>query len=280
MSSWPAGQNQPAKPANRNGAPPAVNNQPLNPPKRRLVGLFKEPRPALLQAPCDEATARKSQRKWAAHLKMPVEVTNSLGMKLVVIPPGEFLMGSDDATAPVNERPQHRVRISRLFLLGAYEVTQEEFKKLMGVNPSKFADDPRQPLEQVTWDQCQDFLRRLSDLGDEKQAGRSYRLPTEAEWEYACRAGTQTRTCYGDSLAVDQANFNGEHAAEPGINRRRDAARRLLQAKRLGVVRHAGECFGGRCGLVLRDLLRAKSARRPAGSAGRQFGRCPWRRLG
>jgi formylglycine-generating enzyme required for sulfatase activity len=152
---------------------------------------------------------------------MPIEVANAIGMKLVVIPPGEFLMGSDEATTPAEERPQHHVRITKLFLLGVYEVTQEEFRKVTGGNPSKFTDDPRLPVEQVTWDQCQDFLRRLNNLTDEKEAGRSYRLPTEAEWEYACRAGTQTRTCYGDSLAVDQANFNGEHAAEPGINRRR-----------------------------------------------------------
>ena len=114
-------------------------------------------------------------------------------------------------------------RITRPFYMGVYEVTQGEFERVMGINPSFFSakgsgsgknrvkglDSSRLPAEQVTWHQAVEFCRRLSELPAEKKARRVYRLPTEAEWEYACRAGTQTVFAFGDSLSSRQANFNG-----------------------------------------------------------------------
>jgi formylglycine-generating enzyme required for sulfatase activity/outer membrane protein assembly factor BamB len=152
-------------------------------------------------------------------------LTNSIGLKLALIPAGEFLMGSPDSDkeATDDEKPQHRVRSTRPFYLGVYEVTQEEYQRVMGSNPSFFAptgtgkdkvagrSTARFPVEQVTWPSAVEFCRRLSQLPAEKQAGRVYRLPTEAEWEYACRAGTRTAFAFGDALSSRQANFDGNY---------------------------------------------------------------------
>ncbi len=131
--------------------------------------------------------------------------TNSIGMQFALIPAGEFLMGSPDSdeTAHPNEKPQHRVKITEPFSLGVYAVTQEEYERVMGTNPSKFKNvGGRVPVEDVSWEEAQDFCRRLSGLPEEQAVGRRYRLPTEAEWEYACRAGSTTRYCFGDSEAT------------------------------------------------------------------------------
>jgi len=152
-------------------------------------------------------------------------VTSSIGMRLARIPAGEFLMGSDssDPDAREDEKPQHRVRITRPFYLGVYEVTQEEYQKVMGSNRCFFSpagpgkdkvaglNTARLPAEQVRWLDAVAFCRKLSELPAERLAGRVYRLPTEAEWEYACRAGTTTPFHFGDSLSSLQANFNGNH---------------------------------------------------------------------
>ena len=156
---------------------------------------------------------------------MPVEITNSIGMKLVLIPPGEFPMGSPKELieeelkaqdTPVwykndlpGEGPRHHVRITRPFCLGTYVVTQEEYQRVVGTNPSAFSatgqnkdrvagqDTKRYPVETVSWDDAVEFCRRLSNLPEEKAAGRMYQLPSEAQWEYACRAGSTGR--YGFS---------------------------------------------------------------------------------
>ena len=157
--------------------------------------------------------------------KEEAALTNSIGMKLRRIPAGEFLMGSPDSDpgATEDEKPQHRVRISRPFYMGVYAVVQEEYQRVMAHNPSFFSatghgknkvtglNTARFPVEQIRWPDAMDFCRRLSELPAEKQAGRVYRLPTEAEWEYACRAGTTTAFHCGDSLSSRQANFNGNH---------------------------------------------------------------------
>lgn len=145
-------------------------------------------------------------------------ITNSIGLELIQIPAGEFFMGSasTDSGAREDEQPRHRVRISNSFYLGVYEVTQEEFESVMGTNPSYFKnlvdqDCLRFPADCVTWHDAVEFCQRLSGLPAEKQAGRMYRLPTESEWEYACRAGTTTVFHYGDDLSSTQANFNGHY---------------------------------------------------------------------
>jgi formylglycine-generating enzyme required for sulfatase activity len=139
-------------------------------------------------------------------------VTNSIGMTLVRIPAGEFRMGSaaSDRQAQEQEKPQHRVQIPKPFYLGAHEVTQAQYRSVMGTNPSHFSltgggrsklsgiASDRLPVETVSWSDAVAFCRRLSNLPEERAAGRTYRLPTEAEWEYACRAGTATVRYFGD----------------------------------------------------------------------------------
>ena len=144
--------------------------------------------------------------------------TNSIGMKFVLIPKGTFMMGSALSASDVarkfggkagyyeDEHPLHRVTISRPFYLQTTEVTQGRWKDIMGSNPSRFkncGDDC--PVEQVSWDDAQEFIRKLN----QKERTDKYRLPTEAEWEYACRAGTTTPFYTGDRISTDQANYNG-----------------------------------------------------------------------
>jgi formylglycine-generating enzyme required for sulfatase activity len=116
-----------------------------------------------------------------------------------------------------NRELQHEVTISRPFYLGAHEVTQREYEKVLGGDKhwrnSIFTKDrgggPDHPRENVLFHEVLRFLQKLSERGEEKRAGRTYRLPTEAEWEYTCRAGTTTAFHYGSSLSSRQASFNG-----------------------------------------------------------------------
>jgi formylglycine-generating enzyme required for sulfatase activity len=138
-------------------------------------------------------------------------------MKLVLIPPGEFAMGSPQSliqedsklhggeswrrgTLPA-DAPQHRVKITNPFWLGATAVTQEEYQRVMGSNPSKFPGDPKKPVEQVSWYDAVEFCRKLSGMTGENAAAYRYELPTEAQWEYACRAGN-----LGPRYFSDRAN--------------------------------------------------------------------------
>lgn len=120
-------------------------------------------------------------------------------MKLVLIHPGSFTMGSPvgEVGRKENETP-HEVTISKSYYLGIYEVTQGEYEKVMGKNPSR-NKGVRLPVEEVTWLDADTFCSKLSEMPDEKSAGRQYRLPTEAEWEYACRAKNRTAFSFADS---------------------------------------------------------------------------------
>ncbi len=242
------------------------------------------PPPAI--APFTTSQAREHQAAWSAHLKQPVEQTNSLDMRLVLIPPGEFLMGGApdalQATAAwadtkrqappgterrrieVDEQPQHRVRLTRPFRIGATEVTIGQFRRFVeatryvteterfgGGNSGsanetnadklkavwrtpgyKVTDDT--PVTQITWNDMVAFCNWLSEheqrtacyRRDDQQAfqplptGTGYRLPTEAEWEYCCRAGTTTQYWFGDDRQqlADYAWFedNADHlGAQP-----------------------------------------------------------------
>ncbi len=153
----------------------------------------------------------------------PKTITNSIGMELALIPPGKFLMGSPASEAERDaDESQHEVAITRPFHLGVFEVTQAQYQKVMGKNPAFFnpanGGGPDHPVEQVVWQDALAFCQKLSGLAEEKSAGRAYRLPTEAEWEYACRAGTTTVCHFGDALSSKQANFNGNfpHGGEKG----------------------------------------------------------------
>jgi uncharacterized protein (TIGR02996 family) len=153
------------------------------------------------------------------------ELVNSVGMRFVLVPAGTFRMGSPagEAEREQVEGPQREVEITRPFLLGAYLVTQEEFGKVMGHNPSWYSadgickdnvsglDTRRFPVSHVSWEDVARFCKKLSARPKEKKAGRAYRLPTEAEWEYACRGGAKSHTAFscGPSLSSTQANFDG-----------------------------------------------------------------------
>jgi formylglycine-generating enzyme required for sulfatase activity len=169
------------------------------------------------------------------------EFTNSIGMKLVLIPRGKFMMGSttaeqDGVLKSVSERdrkilrnwvktegPRHEVEISKPFYLGVYTVTQEQYKEVMGENPSWFSATGRRkdqvrglntddfPVEWVSWHEAKKFCEKLSGLPAERRHGRTYRLPTEAEWEYACRGGAPSSNPFhfGKSLSSREANING-----------------------------------------------------------------------
>ncbi len=217
--------------------------------------------PPLAIAPFDAAQAKKHQEEWAAYLKLPIEYTNSIGMKLMLIPPGEFLMGSSDEDIKLalkiaeetkldanavkriqEERPQHAVRITMPFRMGAHEVTVGQFAKFVDqakyktqaedfggdsstVRPEEVKADSMKlnwrtpghpvtddsPVTQVSWYDAVTFCNWLSDQeklepcyqrnGDTwtlLSKANGYRLPTEAEWEYACRAGTTTQYSFGD----------------------------------------------------------------------------------
>jgi formylglycine-generating enzyme required for sulfatase activity len=146
-------------------------------------------KPPPANAPFDAATAKEHQWAWAKDLGVEVETENSIGMKLRVIPPGTFMMGEYGGA--------HEVTLTKPFMLGTYEVTQAQYQKAMGTNPSTFKG-ANNPVEMVSWNDAVEFCRRLSELPAEKAAGRVYRLPTEAEWECACRAGTTTEYSFGN----------------------------------------------------------------------------------
>jgi formylglycine-generating enzyme required for sulfatase activity len=146
----------------------------------------------------------------------PGTVINSIGMKFLPIPAGEFLMGSpsDCPCGDPDEEFQHRVRITKPFLLGMHQVTQSQYEPVMGENPS-FFKGPDLPVEHLTWNEARRFCELLSALPEEKAAGRHYRLPTEAEWEYACRAGTVTTFNTGDTLELCKARFATKPRSSP-----------------------------------------------------------------
>jgi formylglycine-generating enzyme required for sulfatase activity len=160
--------------------------------------LSQLPANVLNQLPANVLSQLPSNVLSPVIVNMPVK-SNSIGMKFAVIPAGEFTMGGGQA---------HQVTLTKAFELGVYEVTQEQYEAVMGKHPSKFKG-PQNPVEQVSWDDAVEFCRKLSDLPAEKKAGYVYRLPTEAEWEYSCRAGTTTTYSSGDSESelVDYAWF-------------------------------------------------------------------------
>ena len=155
----------------------------------------------------------------------PKTIANSIGMKLAHISPGTFLMGSPEGEKRryEHEGPEHEVRITKAFYLGVHHVTQGEYEKVMGTNPSSFSatggdkdavagrKTDHLPVDSVDYKDAVKFCEKLSALKGEM--GRVYRLPTEAEWEYACRGGAKVKTPFhfGHSLSSTQANFDGGH---------------------------------------------------------------------
>jgi uncharacterized protein (TIGR02996 family) len=127
------------------------------------------------------------------------------------IPPGSFLMGSPpDEEDRHEDESQHRVTLTQGFFLGIHPVTQAQWQAVLGNNPSRFQADIL-PVEQVSWEECQAFCQKLSE-----RDGQLYSLPSEAEWEYACRAGTTTPFHFGPTISTDQANYDGNYIYDQG----------------------------------------------------------------
>ena len=148
-----------------------------------------EPERTAVEAP---ATPPETPRA----VELPERFTNDLGMTFVRIPAGAFTMGSPDSDrhAYDEEKPAHQVTISQPFYLGVHPVTQAQWEAVMGSNPSHFKGKPTHPVEQVSWNDAQQFLQRLNARRD----GYHYALPSEAQWEYACCAGSTGAYCFGD----------------------------------------------------------------------------------
>jgi formylglycine-generating enzyme required for sulfatase activity len=139
------------------------------------------------------------------------EFTNSIGMKFVLIPAGTFMMGSpSNEPGRGDDEKQYRVTLNNGFYMQTTEVTQGQWHQVMGTRPwsgkDYVRDNPDHPAVYISWDDCQAFIRKIT----QKEGGSKYRLPTEAEWEYACRAGSTTRFHFGDndSMLGDYAWYN------------------------------------------------------------------------
>ncbi len=138
---------------------------------------------------------------------LPLNVT----LDMIYIPGGTFLMGSPKTEKDrySSESPQHKVTIAP-FYMGKYPVTQLQWQAVMGNNPSKFKGKKR-PVENISWDFAIKFCQKVSEL-----TGKPYRLPSEAEWEYACRAGTTTPFYFGETITTDLANYDGYYSYAKG----------------------------------------------------------------
>ena len=134
---------------------------------------------------------------------------NAIGMELVYIPAGDFMMGSpaSETDRSADEGPQRKITIREGFWMGKFEVTQAQYEAVTETNPSNFKNCPQCPVEQVSWDDAKAFIQKMNAKND----GFVYSLPSEAEWEYAARAGTTTTFAFGNSLSSSQANFNGNY---------------------------------------------------------------------
>ncbi|QEI40176.1 Serine/threonine-protein kinase pkn1 [Dolichospermum sp. UHCC 0315A] len=140
------------------------------------------------------------------------DLGNGVTLDMAAIPGGTFMMGSpeNEAGRSDNESPQHQVTVPSFFM-GKYPVTQAQYQAIMGTNPSDFKGDNR-PVERVSWTNAVAFCEKLS-----QKIGKTYRLPSEAEWEYACRAGTTTPFHFGETITTDLANYDGNYTYHGGI---------------------------------------------------------------
>lgn len=165
----------------------------------------------------------------------PKHFTNNIGIKFVWIPPGTFMMGSPkDELEKKPDETQHKVTLTKGFYMGVSTVTQEQWQAIMGQNQSKFRGERNLPVETVSWEDCQAFIKKLREKDKEQ-----YRLPTESEWEFACRAGTTTPFHFGNTISTGQANYNGDLTpygnGMKGVNRHRTMPVGSFPANGLGL---------------------------------------------
>ena len=183
--------------------------------KAAVVSTAPKPDPAkimpatgnLLVAPFSEAKAKEAQKKTAKNLQKEVAgieiIDKGIKLEMVIIPPGTFMRGSPSSEkGRYDNETQHEVTLTKPFYIGKYEITQEQWEAVMGDNPSRRTKGAKLPVTDVSWEDCRDFIKKLNAKTD-----GGYRLPTEAEWEYACRAGTTTAYSVGDNLTKSDANY-------------------------------------------------------------------------
>ncbi len=181
---------------------------------------------------------------WIDIILPPSEFGASVSQRLRWIEPGTFLMGSpdDEAERFYNEGPRHPVTITKGFWLAETVCTQEFWQTLLGNNPSRFTHDPQNPVEQVNWNEVQAFLRQL----ESRLQGCHVGLPTEAEWEYACRAGTDTPFSLGKQITPEQVNYNGDFpyaGSQKGLNREQTVPVKSFQANHWGLYEMHGNVW-------------------------------------
>jgi len=155
-----------------------------------MTGCGSEDQPASPAVEEQPAPAETAAQKKQPTASMETASVNSIGMRFVPISAGTFTMGKGVAA--------HQVTLTQPFELGIYEVTQKQYEQVMGKTANEFKG-AQYPVEKVSWNDAVEFCRKLSELPGEKSAGYVYRLPTEAEWEYACRAATTTKYSFGDN---------------------------------------------------------------------------------
>ena len=174
--------------------------------KTEITVEEKKAKAIFLEAPFSAVAAKTAQMELAKSLNKPIEAKIDLGkgikLEMVLIPAGKFMMGSPASeVGRVDNETQHEVTLTKPFYIGKYEVTQEQWQAVMGNNPSS-VKGARLPLTNVSWNDCRNFIKKLNA----KTKG-GYRLTTDAEWEYACRAGAMTAYSYGDNITKRDANY-------------------------------------------------------------------------
>jgi formylglycine-generating enzyme required for sulfatase activity len=155
------------------------------------------------------AQAQREKEERDRHQSFTINLADRISLEMIAIPGGKFWMGSPDGQGYDFERPRHEVTIAPFFM-GKYPVTQAQYQAVMGKNPSGFKGEKR-PVERVTWHDAIAFCEELSRKGD-----RQFGLPSEAQWEYACRAGTETPFYFGETISVEQANYDGNYTYGSG----------------------------------------------------------------
>ena len=176
----------------------------------------KKAKSIFLQAPFSAEAAKTAQKELAKSLGKLIESKIDLGkgvkLEMVLIPAGKFMMGSPlSEVGRVDNETEHEVTLTKHFYMGKYEVTQEQWESVMGNKPSD-TKGAKLPVTNVSWDDCQDFITKLNI-----KTNGDYRLPTEAEWEYACRAGTKTAFYFGDRITKVNANWGGSQFSIKGV---------------------------------------------------------------
>ena len=172
------------------------------------------------QGPIERPASKLEKGPRATLKSIDVDLGGGVSIALLLIPAGAFSMGSDSERAHADDGPAHRVTISKPFYLGKYEVTQEQWEALMGSNPSS-VKRKKSPVDMVSWDDCQKFVGKLQA----KAPRLRWHLPTEAQWEYACRAGSTTEYFFGNDanrlaeFAWYDMDYDSDRAREVGTKR-------------------------------------------------------------